>query len=253
MRALVILCLLAGTARAEPWYRGEHANNRFLHLSITAVGLSVYPFTGHLEDVECNWCGGPNSIDSGVRDALRLSEDGRNAAATASNISAYLMSPAASFGLVLFGTLDTPSSDLFIDDMLPIVETMVITQWVTRVIKFSVARRRPYAHFTSERDPGEDNVSFISGHTSFAFALATSAGHIAHVRGYKIEPYVWATGITFGVTTAYLRIAADRHYFTDTVAGALVGVTAGLTVPLLMRRNIEVAPTRNGIAIAGAW
>jgi membrane-associated phospholipid phosphatase len=97
-------------------------------------------------------------------------------------------------------------------------------------------------------------VSFPSGHTSRAFALATSAGYIAHVRGYKVEPYVWASGATLAVTTAYLRIGADKHYLTDVLAGAAIGVSAGLTVPLLMRRtNATVLPTTSGIAVAGRW
>ncbi|HEX5062539.1 MAG TPA: phosphatase PAP2 family protein, partial [Kofleriaceae bacterium] len=128
-----------------------------------------------------------------------------------------------------------------------------ITYWVTRAIKVGAARERPYVHFTSERG-GEDNLSFPSGHTSHAFALAASAGMIAHERGYKLEPYVWASGMTIATLTGYLRIAADRHYLTDVVVGASIGVSAGLTVPFLMRRtNAIVVPSGTGVAFVGEW
>jgi membrane-associated phospholipid phosphatase len=130
---------------------------------------------------------------------------------------------------------------------------MVVTEWVTRGIKVAAARERPYVHFTDDRG-SEDNLSFPSGHTSRAFALATSAAVIAHARGYRSERLIWAGGMTLAAMTGYLRIAADRHYVTDVVTGAALGVTAGLTVPLLMRRtNVQVTATRTGIAFAGAW
>jgi membrane-associated phospholipid phosphatase len=42
----------------------------------------------------------------------------------------------------------------------------------------------------------------------------------------------------FGVATAYTRIAADRHYFTDTLAGAAIGMAAGAAPPLLFHRPV---------------
>ena len=52
--ALLVLCLLGTTASAEPWYRGEHGNNRILHLSLTTIGFVAYPALRFLEqDVEC--------------------------------------------------------------------------------------------------------------------------------------------------------------------------------------------------------
>ena len=263
IRALLVVCLLAGHARAEEvlkpiardrWYRGPHGTNRLLHLSITTVGFVVYPVFNYVEDgVDCRWCGGPNEIDRSVRNTLVLDVDSRGTAARMSDITSYVLSPAVDMGLVLAGTLASPSTAALMDDLIPIGESMVVTLWVTRALKVSFGRTRPYAHFSGPIGD-EDNVSFPSGHTSRAFALATSAGYIAHVRGYKVEPYVWASGMTLAVTTAYLRIGADKHYLTDVLAGAAIGVSAGLTVPLLMRRtNATVVPTTSGIAVAGRW
>jgi membrane-associated phospholipid phosphatase len=249
--AVVVLCLVAASAHAEPWYRGRHGKNRVVHLSITTVGVVVYPATAWLQDrlapTTCHWCS-PTSLDTNVRDALRW--DDRGTAGTLSNVTAYVLSPAVGIGLILLHTPPTWAD--VIDNIVPIAETMVVTQWITRAAKLSIGRERPYAHYgASESD--EANLSFPSGHTSRAFALATSAGVIAHARGYSIEPIVWAVGMSLAGTSAYLRIAADSHYLTDVLAGAALGTAAGLTVPWLMRRDVEVVATGHGMALAGTW
>ncbi|HEY5920458.1 MAG TPA: phosphatase PAP2 family protein [Kofleriaceae bacterium] len=254
-RALLIVCLLAASAHAQPtdrWYQGEQGRKRVIHLSITTVGLVMYPALQFVEDgVACRWCGGPNEIDRSVRNALVWS-DTENATRM-SDLTAYVMAPSLNISLVLAGTFARPSTAALMDDLIPIVETMVVTQWVTRAIKIGAARTRPYAHFTDRRDD-DDNLSFPSGHTSRAFALATSAGMIARARGYRSEPFIWVSGAAIAATSAYLRIAADRHYLSDVFVGSLIGVSAGLTVPLLMRRdNVQLTATGTGIAVAGVW
>ncbi len=248
---VVVLCVLATTAHAEPWHRGRYGKNRIVHLSITALGGVIYPATAWAQDrlapTTCTWCS-PTSLDASVRDSLRW--DDRNTAGTLSDVTAFAMAPTVSLGLILLHTPPTWAD--VIDNLVPIAETMVVTQWVTRMVKLAVARERPYAHY-GVSESAEANLSFPSGHTSRAFALATSAGLIAHVRGYSIEPIVWAVGMSLAGTSAYLRIAADSHYLTDVLAGAALGASAGLTVPWLMRRDIEVVPTGRGMALAGTW
>ena len=39
------------------------------------------------------------------------------------------------------------------------------------------------------------------------------------------------------MATGYLRIASDRHYFTDVMAGAVVGTAVGVGVPFLFHRG----------------
>jgi membrane-associated phospholipid phosphatase len=253
-RALVILCLFAWHAHAEEptWYEGRQGTKRVVHLSITTAGLLLHPTLGFLEEgVDCRWCGGPNAIDAGVRNAVVWSETEH--AARASDLTSYVLAPGLNYGLVLAGTVASPSTAALMDDLIPIAESMIVTQWVTRAIKISAARTRPYAHFVGPRG-NEDNLSFPSGHISFPTALAVSAGMIAHVRGYKSEKLIWLGGGAIALASGYLRMAADRHYVTDVLAGAAIGVAAGLTVPLLMSRsNVQLTPTRTGIAVLGAW
>lgn len=254
LRALVLIALLATTAHAEPWYGGKDGRTRILRLSLSTVGLVAYPLMNGLEEEwapdACRWCD-PTSLDVAVRDALLWDDLGT--AKTLSDVGTFGVTPAVSIGLVLTGTFADPSWSRTMDDVLPIVESMVVTQWVTRAFKLSFGRQRPHAHYVGPTD-GEDNLSFPSGHTSRAFALATSAGMVARLRGYAAEPYVWATGLTLAAASGYFRIAADRHYVTDVVAGAALGVVVGLTVPWLTRRSdVDVSATRDGMAFGGTW
>ncbi|MDB4987793.1 MAG: hypothetical protein JWN04_2971, partial [Myxococcaceae bacterium] len=46
-------------------------------------------------------------------------------------------------------------------------------------------------------------------------------------------PLIWALGVPLAALTGYLRLAADKHYFTDVLTGALVGSAVGFLVPWL--------------------
>src|SRR6059058_3168029 len=81
---------------------------------------------------------------------------------------------------------------------------------------------------SSDLHAAGDNLSFFSGHATLAFALATSAGTVASMRHHRLAPVMWAVGLLLATTGGYLRIAADRHYATDVLTGALVGSAVGI-------------------------
>jgi membrane-associated phospholipid phosphatase len=259
--ALVLLALATATATAqaddEPWYRGRYGNNRILHLSIAVGGAVLYPALSPVERAlvpdACRWCE-PNALDRAARGRFLWTDTGR--ADFTSDIAAYVMAPGISVGGLLLGTLSNASLARSIDDLVPVLEASVAARWTSRIIKLAVGRQRPYAHYVGPIDD-DDNLSFPSGHTISAFSVATAAGMVAHLRGYKSEPLIWIGGLALATTTGYLRIAADKHYLTDVLAGAALGTAFGLTVPLLMRRNSEVAPVVSasigGFAISGVW
>ena len=245
--AIVLVVALAGTARAEP----EHRKAR---LAIIGGATAVY-ITGtlllqdRLAPAECRWCG-TNALDTAARDAFVWSD--RGAAATTSTVTGYFLAPASALGLLALA--DTAN---FVDDAIPVLEAALASQIATQLVKFSFGRQRPYAHFgTGPATPSsEDNLSFTSGHTSVAFAFAVGAGTVAHRRGTRYEPVIWASGLALATATAYLRIAADKHYLTDTIGGAAIGAAAGLVVPRLTRSlpEIQVVPGRSAISLAGRF
>ncbi|MEO6771417.1 MAG: phosphatase PAP2 family protein [Kofleriaceae bacterium] len=257
--AAVVLLALAGTARAEPWYRGRYGRNRVIHLSITTAGAILY-FSSetfgkkYLGGLDCRWCV-PDRLDASARNALVWHDVGT--ANTLSNLTGYVAAPILSLGLVLIGQGSARGSlewGQVMDDVVPILETVVASELALVVAKFAVERARPFVYYGGHATDPEDNLSFMSGHAELTFALATSAGLIAHRQHYWTEPYIWAGGMTLAAATGYLRIAADKHYLTDVVGGSLVGVAAALIVPRWMeRRETTVVPTGNGLAIIGAF
>ena len=69
---------------------------------------------------------------------------------------------------------------------------------------------------------------------------------------------MWVAGLVFASAGAYLRVAADRHYATDVITGAVVGSAIGLAVPYFGHRahGVRVAfqtEGRMGLALSGEW
>jgi len=253
LAASLVLCFATSAhADEQRWYRGKYGRNRVTHLTITvAFGAAYLASETILNDAltseRCRWCDPPD-FDRSARDALAWNDKAR--ANFLSNMDAFVLAPVVGLGLLVASDHDATASRL-IDDLLPIAETVAISQAVTQIVKFTVARRRPYARFGTDAPNNEDNLSFWSGHSALGFGITTSAGLIAHWRGYWTEPYIWAAGIAISLSTEYLRIAADRHYLSDVFVGGLVGVGSGLLIPRLMRRDLEIVPVANGIALAG--
>lgn len=243
MRVTLILLLLVSTAHADPWYRGRYGRNRIVHLSIASGGSLLFIATNPLEKKfkpdPCRWCNA-TSLDKDATEALVWKH--ADYANVASHITTYVLTPAAVTGLVFLGT--EPTTAAVLDDLIPIAESLTIARWASRVVKLGVGRERPDM---------SDNVSFPSGHTTTAFSVAISAGVVSRMRGYKSQPYVWIVGMSLAATSGYLRIAADKHWLTDTIGGVFLGTAVGLTVPLLMDRQLELVAGKETLAVAGVW
>jgi membrane-associated phospholipid phosphatase len=114
---------------------------------------------------------------------------------------------------------------------------MAVTGVFTQLVKLTVARQRPFASGTPpSADPGADaRVSFWSSHASVAFAAAAAGGTVARLRGYSGWPWVYGVGFAAAAATSYFRVAADQHWLSDVVAGAVVGTAVGIALPLLHR------------------
>jgi len=263
MKALALVLALvvgSGAAHAEkdyvPWYRGKYGNNRILHLSLTG-GFALLWFGQEflLKDTlspdTCRWCT-PPGFDKSARDAVVWNDVAR--ANFLSNIDAYVLAPTVGITLLYFSDKDASWSRL-IDDILPVIETVAVSQVAVAAAKILIARQRPYAYFGNTRvtSSNEDNLSHPSGHSSLGFAITASAGLICHWRGYWTEPYVWGTGIALSLSTEYLRMAADRHWMSDVLVGGFVGLGSGLLIPRLMRRDIKITPVPGGAAVVGQF
>lgn len=237
-----------GEARGEPAADpaalppgGELELDWRVHAAVIGVGglgwiASEALFKSQLAPATCRtWCEA-GGLDLWVRDRLRW--DDTEAAHDWSNLVGFVIAPAGAFGLTaLAAGRDGRLRDWPIDAVL-ILESVVLAADLNQITKFGIGRSRPFVAAGEEELPGPDSyLSFYSGHTSLAFSLAVSSGTVASIRGYRVAPAVWATGLTAAVATGWLRIAADRHYATDVLTGAAIGSAMGLAVPLLMRRD----------------
>jgi membrane-associated phospholipid phosphatase len=197
---------------------------------------------------ECRWCE-PPGIDTWARDGLRWSQPDR--AARTSDILVYGVLPLGTLGLDALLAARHGDGDTVLTDSLIILESVVVSATITQVTKMSVGRERPFVHALSPDQksqtdhPADNNLSFFSGHTSLAFALAVGAGTTATLRDYPERWVIWAVGLTGAVAAGWLRMAGDRHYFTDVLTGALIGSAAGILVPLAHRPR--AGSTQSGV------
>jgi membrane-associated phospholipid phosphatase len=95
---------------------------------------------------------------------------------------------------------------------------IAINGGVTLILKYSVNRDRPFVTYPDIIQKSKaGSPSFPSGHTSSAFATATSVS-LAYPKWYIIAPsYAWAG------TVGYSRMHLGVHYPSDVLAGALIG------------------------------
>ena len=109
-----------------------------------------------------------------------------------------------------------PKND-FQHQTLNIIVANAIGAAVFTTLKYTVKEERP---------DQSDDLSFPSGHTSIAF---TNAALLYYE--YK-DSNLWyaSSGFLFATATGILRIANNRHYTSDVLAGAGIGLASGLIV-----------------------
>ena len=182
-----------------------------------------YGYTGESPSLETS-TEAPNSFDQFFRNKLRWELDKIDNAKTASNILLY--------GLFLGGIPFTPliSDEDYKTMILANVEIMAINGLVTDIVKLTVNRKRPSSYYQTRNEGNDTYKSFFSGHTSQAFSIGTSTA-IMLSRSHPDKKFlIWGSAITLAATTGYFRIAADKHYMTDVLSGALAGSIIGFWV-----------------------
>jgi membrane-associated phospholipid phosphatase len=120
----------------------------------------------------------------------------------------------------------------------------------TAVGKRILGRARPSTdadafHFA----PLSSNDAFPSGHTTMAFALATSLADDLHNTWASIGLYTVATG------TAWSRLNDNKHWLSDVGLGAIIGITSAKLVDgrwqVFGLRPPKILLARNGAAGVG--
>ena len=108
-----------------------------------------------------------------------------------------------------------------------LVRAQVVAGVITFGIKVAAGRERP---------DGSSTTSFPSGHTSASFATATVLQ----------RRYGWGVGIpayAFAGYVATSRLNEGRHYLSDVIFGAALGIISGRTVTLsVAKERFALAP-----------
>jgi len=204
----------------------------------------------------CRFCE-PNALDASIRNAVVW--DHPAAARHASDALVFALIPASMVANQLLSARAEGDWKAGFVDLLVIAEAAAIAQDLNQLVKFSVARERPFVHYADGARPHEpdDDLSFYSGHTTFAFALASSAGMVSSLRGYRSAPWVWGVGMTLAAGAGFLRMGGDMHWFSDVAVGAIMGTAIGAGLPWLLHRDgagalgpeVRTSPTSIAIAI----
>lgn len=117
------------------------------------------------------------------------------------------------------------------------LEAFLLASAATQLVKQGVGRARPDANFDSDNfDPfsfDTQNNSFPSGHTSHAFAIAATMSS-----ELKDEaPWVPYVAFPLATLTAVSRVQDRKHWATDVVAGAALGILSSRFVERLNHRS----------------
>lgn len=171
----------------------------------------------------------PNEFDEAIRKAL-LWDDQQTAALISDVVLGTLLTSAFTAPLLEDLSLDGQAGNASLSG----IEALLTVDLVTQVFKHLSSRQRPGAFYA-----GSDTHynSFYSGHAAGAFASATVLTAYALEMDWLDDDWRWVVptvSYASASLTAYLRVAADKHWLTDVLVGAAVGT--GLSYMVLLIR-----------------
>ncbi len=129
-------------------------------------------------------------------------------------------------------------------DFMILLQSIAWNGVITEALRLLVQRPRPFVY----NDPGRlgaqpsHYTSFISGHTSFT---ATAGASLVFTLAGRGAPLLLTAGIAtlttaLVIATGVFRILAGRHFMTDVLIGALVGLLISFTVAFFHRLRVKI-------------
>lgn len=191
---------------------------------------------------------GPTIFDEPVRDALMApTDEGRELAGRVSDVLLAMLIAWPLFdATVVVGIADT-NSDVFAQLASITAESYAAEMLINTLFKQLVARERPHGQRCTLEDRLENPRrcgptgrlrSFYSGHSSFSFSAAgqvcVTHAHLPLYGSDAADAFACGSALVLAATVALLRVVADRHYITDVLVGALVGLGTGFLLPYLL-------------------
>ncbi len=156
----------------------------------------------------------------------------------------------------LLDLADVGAGQAFYTDAAVFAETLLVNGALVEIAKYAVQRPLPRTYAgdpTLVSQPGGYR-SFYSGHASTTFAALAASSMTLRLRyGERYWPWV-VTGLV-GTSVAVERVAAGRHFPTDVMVGAAVGMAVGVVVPWLhaIGPGLTVSAVGRGLGVAGRF
>jgi membrane-associated phospholipid phosphatase len=245
-------------------------------VAVTSAGFVAFVVPELLKEslapARCNICNGDdnsglpgtgsrgslNGVDAWFHDQMTGWLISRKAADTVSNVWAFALLPAASIAGAFAATGPYASEGAGARAAVIVLESSAVSAALIQGVKFFAARKRPFVRYGDGEESGtysvvdrDSHISYPSGHTAFATSLGVSLAMTATLEDSPAAGWLWGAAAAMSVTTASLRMMAEKHYFTDVLSGAAIGAACGVVFPLLHRRGGALAGGQVSIAAQG--
>jgi membrane-associated phospholipid phosphatase len=121
-----------------------------------------------------------------------------------------------------------------------LASVLILVAIISQGLKIFVYRARPFTTYPFiEKLSDGGGSSFPSGHTMEAFAMAVTLSLFFRKKKFVIPVYLWA------MLVAYSRMALGVHYPSDVLAGVIIGIFIGWSVPWIFSRFTSTGKINN--------
>lgn len=222
--------------RRRGWVWRKASSAEFGTVAI-AGGVTLYSENAYGSPTSPHWTA-HNEFDDAVRNALRLHTlQAQNAVADLSDaLMGLLIAEPIIDSFVFLGYRDHRWDELWQTSVINL-ESFTFTALASSVMQNSIRRQKPYVRECPDGSCTNEqpNRGMPSGHVAFAFTGAglycTHNSYQSYSGNPEAERLVCATSLGLATMEGILRIAAERHFATDVLAGSAIGLFSGFLLP----------------------